>query len=47
MNFEKLLGLGQVFKNPQLQSVLIFLVEVCPSVLPFVLLCCLYLLLTF
>ena len=28
MNCEKLLGWGQVFKNPQLQSVLIFLVEV-------------------
>ena len=47
MNCEKLLGWGQVFKNPQLQSVLIFLVEVSPSVLPFVVLCCLYLLLTF
>ena len=28
MNFEKLLGWGQVFKNPQLQSVLIFSVVV-------------------
>ena len=46
MNCEKLLGWGQVFKN-KLQSVLIFLVEGCPSVLPFVVLCCLYLLLTF
>ena len=47
MSFEKHLGWGQVFKNARLQSVLIFLVEVSPSVLPFVVLCCLYLLLTF